>query len=1412
MADNERTPLLQTVRIAPREPRYPHSTLRRFCTIALTTTLLAVLILFLIPVAFYPSPHWIDREGSHLLSYAPWASPFPHKSWPQSEGLPFDELQELLLSTPSEDKARQWSSYYTSGPHLAGKNLSQAIWTMDRWRDMGIADSKIVDYDIYVNYPKGHRLALLERGRTKRNVAEEGEDDRDKSTGGHWKVKYEASLEEDVLEEDKTSGLKDRIPTFHGYSASGNVTAPYVFVNYGTFQDYEDLLKANVSLEGTIALAKYGRIFRGLKVKRAQELGMVGAVMYTDPGDDGEATEEKGASAYPDGPAREPSSVQRGSTQFLSVNSGIAPGDPTTPGYPSKPGVPRQNANHSIPSIPSIPISYAEALPLLRALNGHGPAASSLPDAWHGGGLRYKGVEYNIGPSPPELALNLVNEQEYVTTPMWNVIGVINGSIPDEVVVLGNHRDAWIAGGAADPNSGSAALNEVVRSFGEALKKGWKPSRTIVFCSWDGEEYGLLGSTEWVEEYLPWLSKSAVAYLNVDVAASGSRFSTAASPLLNNIIYELTSLIPSPNQTVPGQTISSLWSKQIRSMGSGSDFTAFQDFAGIPCVDMGFGPGLEDPVYHYHSNYDSFDWMERFGDRGWHHHVAIAKLWSLFAAKLVETPIIGFNTTDYAEALAGYVTSVEDKLASAATVASKNDADNHTAFDIATISFSNLKDAVHDLKNVTSRFDAHAATVSGEVNRNLPWWKWWQKVKLYYEVRKVNSKYKYFERQFLRPEGLDGRPWFKHVVFAPGLWTGYAGATFPGLVESIDAEQWSNVQHRLLRMASERVDDMDYPHVVIDTIASFLSPPDLCSLLSTCRRLRHVKRWQKSDAWFDLCKRSRIFDNYHVFPLTWKRQLHRDCPPRSSRWYREEDTLTYKELIEQASEADKKLIRAERATEEIKNRAKFARRIDYRKKVLQVLNQDFPGCQQCLGLGLLRNYFFASVDPTSPNQRPTMRWRLCRSCDHALTFTSSELERRKLSYPIVRRHAIRVAILRHKGTDPVYLFWRPDVEELSDEVHELSVEEFGSFPETEDLLVALKMQQSRFVHNLRVEQDIIHWFEHGVVCSPIDHNRAVLAWLRHLMDHDHFTNAAKGRLDYHPAPFNCASPTNFINDEDRVDSDWAKEAVRQHARTMLSSAWGQHRAEILCKTVSQIILIRKEFSGSMVASVNHWCYKVALPAWFEGVSLSKPDETLDDVLFPLVQQRKLVEAVGCVVCVWDTLDTFRKYKLARHDLDELERNDIRILDTAADSPLHHSDGGDTVIGDDTDDHHHHHNHHEDDDDNTGHGHTPNWGVQTADGSFTPHMGLVDPESEGYENWPGSSPPSQDHHDVISDNEAKEEEEEAAPDVSEQQQPQQHQQEEDAIEEDGVVKSEAPAQHHHHHDNEQDEQGEPMDLS
>ncbi|KAI1173569.1 hypothetical protein F4777DRAFT_557296 [Nemania sp. FL0916] len=769
---NEHTPLITTVAVGSIRRRYPHQTLRRFCTIALGSSLVVLFVTALITL-FYTPP-----EGrSH-----PWPG---HRR----KHLTYEKLQAILLDTPSAEKASEWSKYYTAGAHLAGQNLSQAEWTRDRWEEWGVK-SDVVAYETYLNYPLSSRLALL-----KKKTGSTSEDFES------WKVAFEASLTEDVLDEDPTTQLDNRIPTFHGYSASGNVTGSFVYVNYGTVLDFEDLVRANVSLEGKIAIARYGGIFRGLKVKRAQEMGMIGCVLYSDPGDDGYITEENGYKVYPDGPARNPSSVQRGSVQFLSMG----PGDPTTPGYPSKPGVPREPAHHFTPSIPSFPISYADALPILKALNGHGPKAKDFGKYWEmRTGLGYKGVHYNIGPSPDDLVLNLVNEQNYTITPQWDVIGIINGTIPDEVIIIGNHRDAWIIGGAGDPNSGSAVINEVIRSVGQALDQGWKPLRTIVFASWDGEEYGLVGSTEWVEEYLPWISAANVAYINVDVGVRSPVFSASAAPLLHSLLYEVTALVQSPNQTIQGQTVRDLWDGHISTMGSGSDFTAFQDYAGVPSLDMGFGGNdLEAPVYHYHSNYDSHWWQSKYGDPGFAYHRAMAQVLGLTVAKIVDTPLLALNATAYAVALKEYVEKVESKL-TGSDVEPSSDAEifevmargtgseikgDRAAFEL---SLNQLHESISAMKSAAVKLDAKAAKLATEANQHIPWWHWIKKLKLFHHIRFTNTKYKNIERAFVYSEGLDGRSWFKHVVFAPGIWTGYAGAVFPGLVESIDNKDFTN--------------------------------------------------------------------------------------------------------------------------------------------------------------------------------------------------------------------------------------------------------------------------------------------------------------------------------------------------------------------------------------------------------------------------------------------------------------------------------------------------------------------------------------------------------------------------------------------------------------------------------------------
>jgi N-acetylated-alpha-linked acidic dipeptidase len=478
------------------------------------------------------------------------------------------------------------------------------------------------------------------------------------------------------------------------------------------------------------------------------------------------------------------------------------PGDPSTPGYPSLPGSVRivPEDMEWLPRIPSLPISYEDAAPLLEALNGQGPSATSMGKSWEGGGLGYRGVEYNVGPSAPEVLLRVVNDQAYEFTTIHNLIAVVNGTEEDEVVLIGNHHDAWTLGGAADPHSGSAALNEIVRSFGKALGKGWKPRRTLVFARWDAEEYAMIGSTEWVEEHLPWLSDTGVAYINVDPGVTGSKFYASAAPLIHELLRRSTESVLSPNQTIPGQTLADLWESGIETLGGGSDFGAFQHHAGIVSVDMNFQFSEDAPPFHYHSQYDSITYMERIIDPDFLYHKALAQLWGLMTAELVDAPILPFNVTDYATALEAYIDDVK-----------KGSKQSHSTA-IREHRFDNLTSAADRFLDTAITFDREALALSQTICRKKGWfvrWRPWQENHLKSKAKRVNGKLRALERQFLYEGGLDDRPWFKHTIFAPGYWEGYSGVTLPGLRETIASDdeegvsRWEKIITKALHQASD---------------------------------------------------------------------------------------------------------------------------------------------------------------------------------------------------------------------------------------------------------------------------------------------------------------------------------------------------------------------------------------------------------------------------------------------------------------------------------------------------------------------------------------------------------------------------------------------------------------------------------
>ncbi|CAO3653852.1 unnamed protein product [Cunninghamella echinulata] len=675
--------------------------------------------------------------------------------------------EEFVIKAPSAENTREYLKKYTSEAHLAGSDsdLRQAQWTRDKFKEFGI-DSHLTTYYPMLNYPVSHRLAMI---------------------SGPEEFRYEAKLREDPISEDEPTLNPDVVPTFHGYSKNGTVQGRVVYANFGSLDDFQYLVDNGIELNGTIALVRYGTAVRGLKLRAASKYGCIGALIFSDPIDDGPYNKEEHenpAKSYPEGPWRTPSSVQRGSVSYISLLSG----DPLTPGYAATKDAPRIKPEDSpgLTDIPSLPISWEDALPLLKATQGHGVTRK---DDWKGG---LEDVDYYSGPTLGEVILT--NHIENKVTPIWNVIGRINGTEePDRAIILGNHRDAWVYG-AVDPSSGSAVLLEIVRVFGELLKTGWKPRRTIIFASWDAEEYGFVGSTEWVEEHRDWLKKEGSVYVNLDVAVAGPHFGALATPSLNQILFEVAQRIkdphtdesifddwvrttnPSaPSSELPDNVIDVQKKKKhkkkkeytvypkVGTLGSGSDFVAFLDHIGIASIDLGFAGDYG----VYHSNYDSFHWMEKFGDPGFHYHATASSLIGHLLYRLSNDRILPIHPHDYTKELTTYIKDIE-------TYAQQE--------------FQELKDAITTLSVTTEQFEKDLVKLQNDLqiykdqqqDIELP-------TELFSQLKKANHRLTFFERGFIDQEvGIPSRPWFKHVVFAPSLWEGYASQTFPAIVEAIN--------------------------------------------------------------------------------------------------------------------------------------------------------------------------------------------------------------------------------------------------------------------------------------------------------------------------------------------------------------------------------------------------------------------------------------------------------------------------------------------------------------------------------------------------------------------------------------------------------------------------------------------------
>ena len=611
---------------------------------------------------------------------------------------------------------------------------------------------------------------------------------------------FKAVLKEPSFKEDATSGQPDQLPTYNCWSADGDVTANLVFVNYGLPEDYETLAKYGIDVKGKIVIAKYGRSWRGIKPKVAQEHGAIGCLIYSDPADDGYSAGD----IYPIGAFKNDQTVQRGSIMDMV----IYPGDPTTPNIASTANAPRVNHNdaENLLKIPVLPISYGDAMPLLKDMAG--PVA---PKDWAGA----LPITYHIGPSKSKVHLKLAFD--WKLRPGLNVIATIKGSeYPDQWIIRGNHHDAWV-NGANDPISGIAAELEEAIAIGGLLKQGWKPKRTLIYCAWDAEEPGLMGSTEWVEDHALELQAKAVAYINSDGNGRGF-LGVQGSHGLSNFVTDISKSVIDPQAGVSvferqkansATNASSIKSKKeiyeatafpLGAMGSGSDYSSFIQHLGVPALNIGYGG--ENPGGEYHSIYDSYDHYARFKDVEFKYGVTLAKTSGRAVLRLSEADALPFDFTALHKTIKGYITELVsnvDALREKAQV--ENDLIKNNAYTIAAdpttklatptlltevpfVDFSSLLNALATLEKSAQKLEKLKA--GADANK----------------LAAINAKIYSAEQSLLLPAGLPRRPWYKHSLYAPGFYTGYGVKTVPGVREAIEQQNWTETQQQITAVAN----------------------------------------------------------------------------------------------------------------------------------------------------------------------------------------------------------------------------------------------------------------------------------------------------------------------------------------------------------------------------------------------------------------------------------------------------------------------------------------------------------------------------------------------------------------------------------------------------------------------------------
>ncbi len=728
-----------------------------------------------------------DQVGSSqapLVGYSPRAS--------QSER----EWEAKFRAIPDPANLREYMRRLSARPHHVGSpyDKDNAEWILAHFKEWGL-DAHIERFDVLFPTPKVRVVEMLAP------------------------TKFTAKLEEPAFAVDPTSNQKsEQLPTYNAYSIDGDVTGPLVFVNYGLPEDYEKLDRLGISVKGAIVIAKYLHSWRGVKPKVAAEHGAIGCLIYSEPQDDGYTRDN----VFPLGPMRPADGVQRGSVMDFASAS---PGDPLTPGIGATPDAKRLSLKEakSITKIPVLPISYGDAQPLLAALAG--PMA---PDVWRGS----LPIPYHVGPGPAQVHLKVAFNWD--TKPVYDVIAKIPGSVaPDEWIIRGNHHDAWV-NGAEDPISAQVSLLEEARTLGLLLKQGWKPRRTIIYCAWDGEEPMLLGSTEWVETHADELREHAAVYINTDGNDRGV-LNMGGSHSLEQFINGVARDIEDP------ETKMTVWQRaelnkideaksakdpeklrkelrqrtdlRIDPLGSGTDFTAFIDHLGIATLNLGYGGEDEQGIYH--SIYDDFYWYTHFSDTDFVYGRALAQTVGTSVMRLADAEVLPFDFVDFADTVEMYTKNLQKLLADKQEEIRERNQELDEGMFKATfdprrptiapvreevpphLNFAPMQNAVDSLTRSAKHYQQALSQKQATLGNDV----------VAAKLGALNRELMQSERRLTNADGLPRRPWYKHLLDAPGVYTGYEAKTVPGVREGIEQKRYAEAEQEMVRVAKALEDE-----------------------------------------------------------------------------------------------------------------------------------------------------------------------------------------------------------------------------------------------------------------------------------------------------------------------------------------------------------------------------------------------------------------------------------------------------------------------------------------------------------------------------------------------------------------------------------------------------------------------------